>query len=198
MTKKEKEKLINNITALVNISENVARSFHFKFLELKEMYKEEIDTYNRIKGLIENLPLMINFEMENKNGTWTVSIPDYPDLDHRIIPKEILTHITNNAADQGITRMVSDFETKDKREFNFIFEKKSESFITSTILEKRGNHSGETDLQSIPPLMKTAKLNYLEEIFYYLKDNEKFCDWLIGEFYEKWKPLIDNKCLNEG
>jgi hypothetical protein len=197
VNQQEKKKLIHDIEALINISDNLARSFDFKAKELRDKFKKEIRQYNEIKRLIEGKPLDIKFEMEYINGNRTVSIPGCPDFDTRIIPGEILTHITGNTSRPGIIKMLKDFETEDGRKFNINFEKTSEHIISGTITENIENFAPYTDFQDTSKPGKKAKMKEFYEFIMFLKDNEEFCDWLIGQFYKKWKPLIDNGFFNE-
>jgi hypothetical protein len=197
VNQQEKKKLINVIDALINISDNLARSFDFKAKELRDKYHKEIKQYNEIKGLIEGKPLDIKFEMEYLNGNRTVSIPGCPDFDDRIIPGEILTQITNNASRPGIIKMLKDFETEDGRKFNINFENTSEHIISGTITENRENFAPYTDFQDTSKPGQKTKMAKLEEIFIYMKNNEGFYNWLVCQFYKNWKPLIDNGCFNE-
>lgn len=197
MNPQEKKKLINDIEALIHISDNIARSFDFKAKELRDKYQKEISQYTKIKELLEGKPLDIKFEMEYLNENWTVSIPGCPGFDVQIIPGEILTHITANTDNTGIIKMLRDFETEDGRKFNIYFEKTSEQIIAGTITESRENFAPYTDFKDTPTSNQKTKMGKLEELFIYMKDNEVFCNWLISQFYKNWKPLIDNGCFNE-
>jgi hypothetical protein len=197
MNKKEIEILIKEITVLVDISENLARSFHHKVLELKERYRDEIDRYNQIVGMIEGQPLKINFEMTNKNGTWAVSIPGNPDFDNRIIPNEIVTRITNNALNPDIIQMVKDFETSDKRKFDFSFERHTKDYITGLITENEIQNEDEKEIPIEQARNTDTKTGDLKTFNTYLLNNEIFCHWMMSEFFEKWKPLIDNDCVTK-
>jgi hypothetical protein len=197
MNQQEKKKLINDIEALIHISDNIARSFDFKAKELRDKYQKEIRQYNEIKELLKGKPLDIKFEMEYLKENRTVSIPGCPDFDIQIIPGEILTHITGNTNNTGIIKMLKDFETEDGRKFNIYFEKTSERIISGTITENIENFSPYTDFKDTPTSKEKTKMDKLEELFIYTKDNEGFCNWLLGQFYKNWKPLIDNGCFNE-
>jgi hypothetical protein len=197
MNPKEKKKLINDIEALVNISDNLAMSFDFKVKELRDKYQKEIKQYNEIKRLIEGKSLDIKFEMEYLNGNWNVSIPACPDFDTGIIPEEIITYITNNSSYPGIIKMLKDFETGEGRIFNIYFEKISNGVISGAITENIENFAPYNDLQdTFKPEQKT-KMAKSKELFVYMHDNEGFWNWLISQFYKNWKPLIDFGCFNE-
>lgn len=197
MNQQEKKKLINDIEALINISDNLAMSFDFKAKELRDKYQKEIKQYKEIKGLIEGKPLDLKFEIEYLNGNWNISIPGCHDFDTGIIPGEIITHITGNTCNTGIIKMLKDFETEDGRKFNIYFEKTSEHVISGTITENIENFAPYTDFQdTFKPEQKT-KMDKSKELFIYMQDNEGFWNWVISQFYKNWKPLIDNGCFNE-
>jgi len=197
MNKKEKESLINDITALINITDNIAGSFMFKALELKEMYKEEITRYKNLKGMIEGTPLDTDFEIKNEKGSWKASIPGCPNFDTRLLPNEILIYIINNCSNPGIIGMLKDFQIKDGRKFDLTFQMKSEGIISATIKEKIEKNNEEIDSRSSCTAEKPSKMPEFEELFIYLRDNEGFYNWLMGQFYSNWKPLIDNGCFQK-
>jgi hypothetical protein len=192
-----KKKLIDDIAALINISDNLAQSFDFKVKELRDMYQDEIRQHNEFKGLIEGKKLDIKFEMEYIKADWTVSVPGVPDFDTGNIPMEIITHITNNASSTGIIKMIKDFETEDGRKFNIYFEKTSEHVISGTIKENIENFDPYTDFQDTSKPEQKTKMDKSKELFIYMQDNEGFWNWVISQFYKNWKPLIDNGCFNE-
>ena len=118
-----KKKLVDDIEALINISDNLAQSFDFKVKELRDMYQYEIRQYNEFREEMEGRTLAIKFEMKYINAEWTVSVPGDTDFYTGNIPMEIITHIMNNASSTGIIKMIKDFETGDGRRFDIYFEK---------------------------------------------------------------------------
>ena len=93
-----KKKLAEDIEALINISDKLAKSFDYKAKELRDKYQKEIREYNEFKRMIEGKTLDIKFEMEYIDSDWTVSVPGFPDFDTGTIPVEIIWHITNSAS----------------------------------------------------------------------------------------------------
>ena len=198
MNKKEKEKLLKEISILLDISDSAARSFLHKVLELKERYKDELEQYTRILGVIQDQPLNITFEMRNKDGTWGVSIPGCPGFDNRIIPYEIVEHIANNALNPGIIKMVKDFETRGERKFDFSFEMQKGDYITGSISEKETREKTGRRIPIEEGSSNYTKLGNLKTFNAYLLNNEKLCNSMLEQFYETWKPLIDSEFINEG
>ena len=195
MNIQDKKKLIDDIEALINISDNLAQSFDFKVKELRDMYQDEIMQYNEFREEMEGRTLDIKFEMEYIDGDWTVSIPGSPDFDTGIIPGEIITHITDNAANPGIIKMLKNFETEDGRKFDIYFEKTSKDSISGTITENKENFAPYTELQDISTPGAGAKNKAIYELFMFLKDNDEFCNWMLSQFYNNWKPLFENGCI---
>jgi hypothetical protein len=195
MNQQEKTKLINDIEALIKISDNLAMSFYFKAKELRDKYQKEIREYNEFIRLIEGKTLDIKFEMEYLDSDWTVSVPGFPDFDTGTIPVEIIWHITNNASSTGIIKMIKDFKTGDGRKFNIHYEKTSEHIISGTITENIENFAPYTELQDISTSGARAKMKAIYELFMFLKDNDEFCNWMLSQFYNNWKPLFETGCI---
>jgi len=192
---KDRKKLVKDIEALIFISDKLAKSFDYKAKELRDKYQKEIREYNEFKRLIEGKTLDIKFEMEYIDSNWTVSVPGFPDFDTGAIPVEIIWHITNNASSTGIIKMIKDFKTGDGRKFNINYEKTSEHIISGTIKENLENFAPYTELQDIPTSGAKAKNKAIYELFMFLKDNDEFCNWMLNQFDNNWKPLFENGCI---
>jgi hypothetical protein len=193
MNQQEKQKLSNDIEALIFLSDKLAMAFDFKAKELRDMFQEEISQYNEFKELLCGKPLDIIFEMKYLNGTWTISIPGCPDFDTRTIPGEIITQITENTFKPGIINMLKDFETEEGRKFDINFEKTSNDAISGAIKEKREYFTPFNDLQNTSKAERKKKMNELYEFHRFLLDNEKFYNWFMVQYKDIWKPLIENE-----
>lgn len=193
MNQKEKQKLSDDIEALIFLSDKLAMAFDFKAKELRDKYQEEIKQYNEFKELLCGKPLDIKFEMKYLNGNWTVFIPGCPDFDTGIIPGEILEHITNNTVQTGIINMLKDFEIEDGRKFDINYEETSIDAISGHIKENREHFAPFSNLKNTTKAEKNKKMTEMYEIFRFLLANEKFYNWLNGQFKEIWKPLIEKQ-----
>ena len=190
-----KKKLVDDIEALINISDNLAQSFDFKVKELRDMYQYEIRQYNEFREEMEGRTLAIKFEMKYINAEWTVSVPGDTDFDTGNIPMEIITHIMNNASSTGIIKMIKDFETGDGRRFDIYFEKTSKNCISGSITENREEFAPYNDFQKKSKSGAKSKMEKFNELFMFLKNNDEFCHWLLSQFYNNWKPLFETGCI---
>jgi hypothetical protein len=192
---KDKRKLVDDIEALIYISDNLARSFDFKVKELREMYQDEINQYNEIRELMEGKTLDIKFEMEYIKNDWTVSAQGLPDFDTGTIPEEIIQHIMNNASSTGIIKMIKDFKTGDGRKFDISFEKLSKNCISGNITEKREEFLPYNDNQNTSKPGEKSKMKKFKELFMFLKNDDEFGDWMLSQFHNNWKPLFETGCI---
>ena len=198
MKQLDKKKLLEDIEALIFISDRLALAFDFRVQELRDKYQNEIRQYNHFKEMIYGKTLDIGFEMVNKNGKWTVSIPGCPGFDSRKIPVEIIKYITSDEFFPGVIKWVKDFETEDGRIFNFNFDKHNEKIISGAIKENRERLDPFTDLEDKAKTEEIKKkMNKLYDFIHFLMENETFYHWLMGQFNEHWKPLIESGLFQE-
>lgn len=199
MQKKDKDLLLKDVTSLLNISDNVARSIYHKVEELKDRYSDDLLVYEQAVKIMKPVTLQaFKFEMIRKNGSWRVSIPGYPASENGIIPHEIAAHITKSGINADVIEMVKNFETSDKKRYDFSFEKKTDDRISCTISEQLDTEEKLTvSHESKIGKSQVEKSSKLEELITYMMNDEDFFNFMIDEFSLKWKPLLTDGCISK-
>jgi hypothetical protein len=196
------ESLLTDIKMIMKIPELRAALFHRieeykdthagtiqKFRELKEMIEPEKKEKEQPKESLKQ----INFEVKKKEkrGGWTVN---------PAIPQEIVNHIIHiisHGLDLGIIKMEK-FTLTDGRIIGLSFEMKSRGLIIGSIVEKETKQKTTKPASPGSTGSKGSKEDKLKTMIGYLVDNENFSNWLINEFFEYWKPLIDDGFISSG
>jgi hypothetical protein len=191
------EKLIDDFRDCMRIPGIKLSLFH-KLEQLKIEFKDKIEEYREIEGIIdpekktgekEESVKTIRFEIRKKKADWQVSPVD--------IPQEIVNHIISHDLNPGVIKMEK-FKLAGGKVIDLSFELQSIGFITGSISEKC---SEKKTRQKIPPSKarntdkKTDKTEDLKIFLAYLLNNENFCNWIMREFLGNWKPLIDKGCI---
>jgi hypothetical protein len=193
------EKLIDDFKKIIRIHHLKMCLFH-KMEQLKHEFKDKIEKYREIEGVIdpgskqENTKECLNqvkFEIEKVNQEWMISRPGSP-YDIKIIPPGILKHITSSNVEPGIIQAVNNFKAENEKIFDFSFERQREDYITCSITEKCSEREKETKKSSKQARKTDNKTEDLKTFIAYLMNNKTLFDWMINEFYEHWKPLIDD------
>ncbi len=195
-SKFDDETLINDFKMVIKNPHLRLAMFH-RIEEFKEMHVKDFDEYRELKNIVdpenektpkkekkEESVKQINFEIEKIKGAWTC----YPD-----IPREILNHIiSQDDFKPGVIKMEK-FKLPGGKMIDLSFELQPRGCITGSIREKCSEKEKDTQ-KCAKPAKSTgtgSKIEYLKTVISYLKYNETFSDWLINEFFERWKPVID-------
>jgi len=185
---------------------HIRLSMYHRIEELKEMHVKDFDEYRELKNIVdpekekppkkekkEESVKQINFGIEKVKKRWTV----YPDIPHEV---EIVDHIVASDLEPGVIKMEK-FKLPGGKMIDLSFEMKSPSLYTGSIMEKCSENEKKTKQKTTKSAKSTgtgSKIEDLKTVIAYLKYNETFSDWLITEFFERWKPVIDKGfILNE-
>jgi hypothetical protein len=172
--------------------------------QLKHEFKSKIEAYREIEMVIDpeneqdNTKVSVKemeFVVEKVDQNWIISIPGNPD-DIKIIPPEILEHITCSNVKPGGFQVIKNFTTKTGKIVNFSFEKQAGDYFTCLIAEKCSENEKGTK-QEIPSKegrnteKKADKKEDLKTLLNYLSNHEIFFNTINEQFIEKWKPILD-------
>jgi hypothetical protein len=184
------EKLIEDVKTIIKIPNLRAALFH-KVEEYKSFNMKKIEEYRDLENIVDpgkkgktGEPLKkIGFEIRKEKAGWMVNPVD--------IPREIVKHITNMDLTPGIIKMQK-FNIGG-RHIDLSFEMQSqECFIGSIIEKSTGKANKETPGSQE---RKPDKTEDLKTFITYLFNNETLYNWMMSEFFDNWKPLIDNGCI---
>lgn len=181
----DRKRLLNEIDALCYIPD-FAKAIYHKAEELKHILYNDIETYRPIIEML--IPLQPGtFELLNYDGEWHAP----PTL-----PATIVNYIVNNAR-PGIISMCT-YKFKDNL-YDLHFEcSAAGDSITGTINAKvRPPDTKQHPEQTIKPKSTNYDPKQLEELFNYIQSNDLLYKHFTQEFYQKWKPLIDNERLQQ-
>jgi hypothetical protein len=197
------EKMIEDFKNMIRIHHLKMSLFH-TMEQLKHEFKSKIEAYREIERVIdpgnkqektkESVKEM-EFVVEKVDQNWIISIPGNPD-DIKIIPPEILEHITCSNVKPGGFQVIKNFTTKTGKIVNFSFEKQAGDYFTCLIAEKCSENEKGTK-QEIPSKegrnteKKADKKEDLKTLLNYLSNHEIFFNTINEQFIEKWKPILD-------
>jgi hypothetical protein len=195
----DNNKMVEDFRILITIP-YVKVSMYHRIEELKGVNAKEYKQYRELEKMVdpgspeketgkketkeESYKQQVNFEIEKVKRRWTV----YP-----AIPKKILNHIISHSNDlkPGIIKMQK-FKLPGGKMIDLSFELQQNGCITGSIVEKSFRKAKkESPSNSIQAGGTGSKTEVLKTVIAYLKYNETFSDWLINEFFERWKPVID-------
>lgn len=193
----DENELIEDFSNLIRLPiPDLRLAIWHKAEELKQQFKKDIDEFQKVKEIIEPgkpekkkeepaKPVeQIGFELQKKKAVWKVKPVD--------IPKDIVKQIVNQNVALGYPN-IRKFKIKDGRTLNVTFEKHTKDFYTGSIMEKGTEKAKKKtpSKQARKADKRTEKKEDLEIFLTYLMTNETFYDWMIDEFFERLKPLID-------
>jgi hypothetical protein len=194
----DEERMRNDIEMIMRFPPFKASLFH-KVEELKgkdENGAGKIREFRELESLVDPVPAeketgkkktknvslkqQINFEIEKIKRRWTV----HPD-----IPQEIVNHIiSHDDLEPGVIKMEK-FGLHGQM-IDLSFEMKSPSLYIGSIIEKCSEKN--TKKSTKPAKSTGSKKDKLKTVIAYMVDNEIFSEWVINEFFGKWKNAIDN------
>jgi len=199
----DEEIMRNDIEMIMRFPPFKAALFHWvEELKSKDKYGTgKIQEFRELESLVDpvpgeketgkkktkNVPLkqQINFEIEKIKRRWTV----HPD-----IPQEILDHIiSHDDLKPGVIKMEK-FRLHGQM-IDLSFELQEEGFISGSIREKCSENEKKTKQKTTKSAKSTgtgSKKDKLKTVIAYMVENESFSEWLINEFFGKWKNAIDN------
>jgi hypothetical protein len=183
----DNEKLIEDVKMVMKIPELRTALYH-KVEEYKISHKKRIEEYREIEKMVDpekkekpGDPVKeIRFEIRKKKAGWMVNPVD--------IPQEIVKHITTMDLTPGIIKMQK-FKI-DGKNIDLSFEMQARDCFTGSIKEKSIKTKKENP--SIQARKADNKTGDLKTFITYLMNNKTLCDWMVNEFFEHWKPLIDD------
>jgi hypothetical protein len=186
----DNEKLIEDIKTILKIPELRAALFH-KVEEYKRNNAKRIEECRELEEMVEpekmektGEPIKeIRFEISKKKVGWMVNPVD--------IPREVVKHITTMDLTPGIIKLQK-FKLAG-RTIELSFEKQARDCFTGSIIEKSTQTA-----QKIPhakQAKKAGKTEDLKTFITYLLNNEPFYNWVMNEFFDNWKPLIESGCF---
>ena len=201
------EKMIEDFKNMIRIHHLKMSLFH-TMEQLKHEFKSKIEAYREIEMVIDPENEQVNtkvsvkemeFVVEKVDQNWIISIPGNPD-DIKIIPPEILEHITCSNVKPGGFQVIKNFTTKTGKTVNFTFEKQEEECFTCLIVEKcseneKGSKQETSSNQAGNTEKKADRKEDLKTLLNYLNSNEAFYKYIDKEFRTNWKPLIDTGCI---
>lgn len=186
----DNEKLIEDIKTIIKIPELRAALFH-KVEEYKSNNAKKIEEYRELENMVEpekkektGEPVKeIRFEIRKKKAGWMANPVD--------IPREVVKHITTMDLTPGIIKMQK-FKLEG-RTIELSFEKQERDCFTGFIIEK----STQTAQKETPAKQakKADKTGDLKTFITYLLNNEPLYNWMMNEFFDNWKPLIEGGCF---
>ena len=188
----DENELIETFTTLIKLPlPQLKTSLFHKAKELEHIFADEIKEYRNIERMVdpekkektEESIKEINFEIEKIKGHWTVSPVD--------IPQEIVNHIISYNLNPGIIKMQK-FKLHG-RDIDLSFEMQSRDYFTGSIKEKTTKRIPSKQSKQCGKM--TDKKEVIKTIIAYLLNNEDLFNWMANEFFESWKPLIDNGCI---
>lgn len=189
-----KEKLLKEIKTLLDISDNLALSIFHKVEELKHMYSEEIEQFEKVSHLISKdiKPTQIKFKLIKESENWTMSEPEKQEfLNIHNISTELIPFIVNTEINPGIIKMKK-VEIKGQK-YRLSFEKKNDACFSGTIEVGKFKNS----LYAFNPLGAEKedhkKDELLKTFLSYLMKDEDFYNFIMDSFQVKWQPIMDTK-----
>jgi len=201
------EKLIEDFKNMIRIHHLKMCLFH-TMKQLKHEFKNKIEAYREIEMVIDpenkqdNTKVSVKemgFVVEKVDQKWIISMPGNPD-DIKIIPPEILAHITSSNIKPEGFQVIKNFTTKTGKIVNFTFERHEEDYFTCLIVERcseseKGTKQETPSKQARNTDNKADKKEDLKTLLNYLNSNEAFYKYIDKEFRTNWKPLIDTGCI---
>lgn len=186
----ENEKLIEDVKMIMKIPELRAALYH-KVEEYKRSHAKRIEEYREIEKMVdpekkektEEPVKEIRFEIRKKRAGWTVNPVD--------IPQEIVNHIISHGYNPGIIKMQK-FKI-DGRNIDLSFEMQARDCFIGSIKEK--STKDKKEIPSKQARKADNKTGDLKTLLIYLLNNEDLYNWMVNDFFESWKPLIDNGCI---
>jgi len=197
--KTDENELLQAFTKLIKLPlPDLRASLAHKAIELEHLFKDEIEEYREIESFVdpeskqektteavkESVKLLY-FELEKIKGDWTV----FP-LVHPAVIDHILAH--GQECGEGIIKMEKITIDGDMVDLGFV--KKNENFFTCQIQKKYPQKITKQAKPETPSKQARSTANKTEDLkifLSYLMNDETFCDWMIDEFFERLKPLID-------
>lgn len=184
------QQLRNDIEIIMKMPVFKASLFHKVQELMKGKDAGKIQEYQELEKIVdpgkkkekkEESVKQINFEIKKVKRRWTV----YP-VD---ITQEIVNHIISFDLNPGVIKM-GKFKLPGGKMIDLSFEMKSPSLYTGSIRDKCSENEKKTKQKTPKPAC--SKKDKLKTVIAYLVENETFSDWMINEFFEYWKPLIDD------
>lgn len=197
--KTNENELIQTFTRLIKLPlPELRASLAHKALELEYMFKDDMEDYRELENMVdpgskqekptetEKKSLKrLDFELEKIKGDWKSSPLVHPDVVNHILAHE-------QVCEPGVIKMKK-IKLHGKT-IDLSFEMKSPGFIVGSIIKKCSQKKVKQKTTSTPSLStgKDSEKDKLKTVIAYLLENETFSDWLINEFFSKWKTVIDN------
>lgn len=186
----DNETLIEDIKTIIKIPELRAALFH-KVEEYKRNNTRRIEECRELEEMVEpekkektGEPVKeVRFEIRKKKAGWRVNPVD--------IPREVVKHITTMDLTPGIIKMQK-FKLAGKT-IELSFEKQSRDTFTGSIIEKLTSTA-----KKEPPAKQARRADKTEDLktfITYLLNNEPLYNWMMNEFFDNWKPLIESGCF---
>lgn len=197
--KVDENELIETYTTLIRLPlKDLRVSLAHKAIELKHLFKDQIEEYLKIERLIdpkskqeateEKAPVkQIKFEIRKKKAGWFVDPAD--------IPREIVNHISTMDLTPGIIRMQK-FTLTNGRTISLSCEMQSRGCITGSVINNGCENMTRQKKPSKQAQSTRNKTGDLKTLLSYLMNNEFLFNIINEAFLEKWKPLIDQGIIN--
>jgi len=193
--KTNENELIEAFTRLIKLPLPELRdSLAHKALELEYMFKDDIEDYRELENMVDpgskqekptgtgkKSVKRLDFELEKIKGDWKSSPLVHPDVVNHILAHE-------QEFEPGVIKMKK-IKLQGKT-IDLFFEMKSPGFIVGSIIKKCSQKKTKRKITK-PELSTGNKTGDLKTFLAYLMNDEMFCNWMIIEFYERLKPLID-------
>jgi hypothetical protein len=202
--KTDENELLQAFTRLIKLPlPDLRASLAHKAIELEHLFKDEIEEYREIESFVDRESKqekpteavkesvkLLNFELEKIKDTWTV----FP-IVHPAVIDHILAHAQE--CEEGIIKMEKITIDGDTVDLGFV--KKNENFFTCQIQKKypgKSTKQAKQETTSKTPIINSKTADLMTFILY-LKDNKTLFERMLNEFFEYWKPLIDDGLITD-